>query len=159
MSDLYCDICGRAPVRAQILVEGAKMLACASCMRSGKVIQRFEVEGPASPSVSGAPAVIEASEELVEGYGRKITNARERAKLPLSVVAERIREKESYLNAIEHERFMPTIEVARKLERELGIKLVEKVSATVSPDSGAGKRFTEPTLADMLADSKKGKGK
>ncbi len=157
MADLYCDICGKSPVRAQILVEGAKLLACASCMRSGKILHRFEDDQPPQQAQSGQ-IVVESSEEITEGYGRAIINARERLKLPISVVAERIREKESYLHAIEHERLMPTLEVARKLEKELGIKLVEKVSATVSPTGPAQKRFTEPTLADMV-DAKKRKGK
>lgn len=157
MSELYCDICGKTPVRAQILVEGAKMLACASCMRSGKVLHRFEEDQP-PPSVAAGTIVMESAEEITEGYGRKIINARERLKLPLSVVAERLKEKESYLHAIEHERLMPTIEVARKLEKELGIKLVEKVSATVTSSGPAQKRFSEPTLADMV-DAKKKKGK
>ena len=156
MSDLYCDICGRTPVRAQILVEGAKMLACAACMRSGKVLHRFEEDQP--PPSDSPTIVMESSEEIAEGYGRKIINARERLKLPISVVAERLKEKESYLHAIEHERLAPTLEVARKLEKELGIKLVEKVSASVTPSGPAPKRFSEPTLADML-ETKKKKGK
>jgi putative transcription factor len=154
MSELYCDICGKSPVRAQILVEGAKLLACASCMRSGKILHRFTEEEPAqaAPPVQGP---MESSEEIAEGYGRMIINARERLRLPISVVAERIKEKESYLHAIEHERLMPTLEVARKLEKELGIKLVEKVSATVTSSGGGQKRFSEPTLADMLETKKR----
>ncbi len=157
MADLYCDICGKTPVRAQILVEGAKMLACASCMRSGKVLHRFEDDQP-PPQLQAGATVMEATEEISEGYGRAIINARERLKLPISVVAERIKEKESYLHAIEHERLMPTLEVARKLEKELGIKLVMKVSATVTASGPVQKRFSEPTLADMV-DTKKKKEK
>lgn len=157
MSDLYCDICGKAPVRALILVEGAKMLACASCMRSGKIIQRFDEDRPPS-TLSEGSIVMESAEEIIEGYGKIISNAREKLKLPISVVAERIRERESYLNGVEHERFMPTLEVARKLEHELKVKLVEKVSATVTASGPGQKKFSEPTLADML-DTKKKKEK
>ncbi|MEW6721671.1 MAG: multiprotein-bridging factor 1 family protein [Candidatus Micrarchaeota archaeon] len=153
MADLYCDICGKGPVRAQILVEGAKMLACGSCMRSGKVLFRFEEGSPASPPPS--VSVMEAGEEIIEGYGRRISGARDRLKLPLSVVAERVREKESYLNAVEHERLMPTLEVARKLEKELGIKLIEKVQATAGGASTSPRSFSEPTLGDMVDPKKK----
>lgn len=155
MQDLYCDICGKTPVRAQILVEGARMLACASCMRSGKVLFRFdEARGPAP---APAPSSVETSEELVEGYGRIIRAAREKMKLPLSVVAERIKEKENFLNAIENGRLAPTIEVARKLEKELGVKLIEKTQSSVGGPSGSSpKSFTPPTLGDMI-DSKKKK--
>ncbi len=154
MQDLYCDICGKTPVRAQILVEGAKLLACAGCMRSGKILHRFEEtdQGPVIPQSQP----VETVEEISEGYGKTIRNARERLKLPLSVVAERIRESESFLHAIENERLVPTIDVARKLEKELGIKLVEKTTSTPGGPAAAAKSFAPPTLADMI-DTKKRK--
>ena len=152
MADLYCDICGKSPVRAQILIEGAKLLACGACMRSGKILIRFDEEPKVAP-VEKSP--MESSEEIVEGYGRSIKNAREKLQLPLSVVAERINEKESFLHAIEGERLPPTIEVARKLEKELGIKLVEKVAASVSGTASPSKGFSAPTLGDMVESKKK----
>ncbi|HLE47412.1 MAG TPA: hypothetical protein VI818_03870, partial [Candidatus Thermoplasmatota archaeon] len=49
----------------------------------------------------------------------------------------------------------PTDEVAKKMERELGIKLFEKVDAVVTKrQTGAGM-----TLGDILRDAMKGKGK
>ncbi len=157
--ELYCDICGRGPVRAQILIEGAKVLACGSCMRGGKILHRFDEGGePLVKPPSGSS--VESSEEVVEGFGRIIKNAREKSGLPLAVVAERVREKESYLQALEHERFMPTLDVARKLEKELGIRLVEKSQSAAGGTTPMGGRgFSEPTLADMVEAKKKGKGK
>ncbi|HSB46727.1 MAG TPA: multiprotein-bridging factor 1 family protein [Candidatus Bilamarchaeum sp.] len=156
MSDLYCDICGRSPVRAQILVEGAKMLACGSCMRSGKVLHRFDPDSPEAPQLP-PPSAMETSEEIVEDYGRLIRSRREKLGLPLSVVAERLKEREPFLNAIENGRLAPTLEVARKLEKELGIKLVEKVQSSLTPSSSPSKSFTPPTLGDMIETKKKKK--
>ena len=155
MADLFCDICGKAPVRAQILIEGARLLACGGCMRGGKVLHRFDDEGASLPMP--APVTVETTEEIVEGFGKLIKGAREKSGLPVAVIAERISEKESYLTAIEHERLMPTAEVAHKLEKELRIKLVEKTQSVVGPSASAPKRFSEPTLADMLAPEKKNK--
>jgi putative transcription factor len=162
MADLYCDICGKAPVRAQILLEGAKLLACGSCMRGGKILHRFidDETGAGGPgTAAGGPyTVVEATEEIIEEFGKILRSARERIGLPLSVVAERIREKESYLHAIEGGRLVPTLEVARKLEKELGVKLIERTSATVAPTGpGASKAYTPPTLADMVDVKKKKK--
>ena len=79
--------------------------------------------------------------------------------LGMSVIAEKIHEKESFLDAIENERLRPTFEVARKLEKELGIKLIEKIESEVLPDAPQKKgKFSEPTLADALFEKKK-KGK
>jgi putative transcription factor len=160
MAELYCDICGKTPVRAQILVEGAKLLVCGSCMGSGKVLHRFiddEANAPGSLGAGGPFTVVEATEEIIEDFGRVVKGARERIGLPLAVVAERIKEKESFLHAIEGGRLSPTLEVAKKLEKELGVKLVEKTSATVAPSAGGKKAFTPPTLADMIDLKKKRK--
>jgi len=154
MQEVYCDICGKTPVRAQIMVEGAKMLACGACMRSGKVLFRFDSESSAPHPP--APSSVETSEEIVDGCGKIIRAAREKMKLPLSVIAERIKERENFLNAIENERLAPTIEVAKKLEKELGIKLVEKTQSAVGGPSGSSpKSFTPPTLGDMVDPKKK----
>ncbi|MFH0884797.1 MAG: multiprotein-bridging factor 1 family protein [Candidatus Micrarchaeota archaeon] len=157
MAELYCDICGKSPVRAQILLEGARLLACGSCMRGGKVLHRFDDLGaPVARPVSAAS--VESSEEITENFGKLIKGAREKAGLPLAVIAERVKEQESYLQALEHEKFMPTVEVARKLEKELGIKLVEKTQSVAGPAASGPKSFVPPTLADMV-ETKKKKGK
>lgn len=158
MQELFCDICGKSPVRAQILLEGARLLACGNCMRGGKILHRFDDEG-APVSRPAAPTAMETSEEITENYGRIIKTAREKSGIPLAVVAERTSEKESYLHAIELQRLMPTIEVARKLEKELGIKLIEKTQSVAGPAASGPKVFTPPTLADMVEMKKKGKGK
>ncbi|MCI0503638.1 multiprotein-bridging factor 1 family protein [Candidatus Micrarchaeota archaeon] len=158
MQELFCDICGKSPVRAQILLEGARLLACGNCMRGGKVLHRFDDEGAQlEKPMSASP--VESAEEIAENYGKMIKAAREKSGLPLAVIAERTREKESYLHAIEHERLIPTIEVARKLEHELGIRLVEKTQSVAGPAASGPKAFTPPTLADMIDTRKKGKGK
>ena len=161
---LSCDICGRPDVRAIILVEGAKMAACGGCMRTGRVLYRLD-EGEGEAEVAklrqmSRTGPMEESEEVVEGCGAIIKKARDKAGLKLEIIAERINERESYLDGIENGRMAPTLPVARKLEKELGIKLVEKVVREVTtetrPSSG---RFSEPTLGDMLVPEKKKKGK
>jgi putative transcription factor len=162
MGELFCDICGRGPVRGQILVEGAKLLACGSCMRSGKVIHHFqedEASGPIPEAPKPAPE-LGGGEDVVEDWGSIIKHARDSIKLPLAVVAERINEKESYLDAIETGRLMPSLHVAHKLEKELGIKLIEKSAPSIAPSPAASSgRFSAPTLADLIAPEKKKKGK
>jgi putative transcription factor len=160
---LSCDICGRPDARAVILIEGAKMVACGSCMRNGKVLYRLDEGTEEEVSLRAPPArrsPMESGEEIVEGFGALIKRARDKAGLKLEVIAEKVNEKESYLDALENGRMRPTIQVARKLEKELGIKLVEKVNDEVIPESSKRPgRFSEPTLGDMLVPAKKKKGK
>jgi putative transcription factor len=139
------------PVRAQILLEGAKLLVCSRCMRSGKIIHRFYEDEP-EKEVPQYRTPVQEAEEVVEDYAKRIKEARQKARLPIAVVAERISEKESYLQAIEGGRLTPTLDVAKKLEKELGIKLIEKGEASAAPSASAPskKKFSEPTLGDML---------
>jgi putative transcription factor len=160
---LSCDICGRPDARAVILVEGAKMVACAGCVRMGKILYRLD-EGEESETLAikmrpRSAGPMEESEEVVEGYGRIIKKARDKAGLKLEVIAEKINERESYVDAIENGRMKPPLAVARKLERELGVKLVEKVVQEEPTESKPSGRFSEPTLGDMLAPAKRKKGK
>ncbi len=160
---LSCDICGRPDARAVILIEGAKMVACGGCMRNGKVLYRLDEGVEEEVDLRSLPArksPMDEGEELIDGYGNLIKKARDRIGVRLSVIAEKISERESYLDAIENGRMKPTITVAKKLERELGIKLVEKASEeTVSSSDRPSGRFSEPTLGDVIVEAKKKKGK
>jgi uncharacterized protein (TIGR00270 family) len=160
MAELFCDICGKGPVRAQIQIEGAKLLACGACMRGGKILHRFHEEETGAVVEAQRPAPeLGGGEEIAEDWGRIIRAARDRAHLPLAVVAERISEKESYLDAIENGRLMPSIPVAHKLEKELGIKLIEKSAASVAPSAAASPaKFSAPSLGDMISQEKRNIG-
>lgn len=161
MADITCEICGEREAAAIVLIEGAKMAACRGCARGGKLIYRLEeTEGRSNEvAVKEYRAPIE-QEEIVDDYAKRIRGAIEKEKLPLAVIAERINERESYLNSIENGKMVPTIAIARKLEKELGIKLVEVVREEIVPaaEKSAG-RFREPTLADILDSQKKKKEK
>jgi len=160
MEESTCDICGRKGVRAVVSVEGAKLVVCGGCARGNKVLYHLDegAEMPQQMPVRRAGR-LEETEEIVEGYGRKIKQARQKMGLPVAVVAEKINERESYLEHIEREDMVPTFKVAKKLEKELGIKLVEKVQASVSASVESKGQFREPTLADMLEGQKKKGGK
>ncbi|MFA6908155.1 MAG: helix-turn-helix domain-containing protein, partial [Candidatus Micrarchaeia archaeon] len=68
---------------------------------------------------------------------------------PLEVLAERINEKHSFLERVEHEKTLPDVKLAHKLERELGIKLLQEVSSGTAADvkDRQGKGMT---LGDIL---------
>lgn len=145
-----CDICGKNNATAIALVEGAQVAVCHKCTKFGKVLHSLATNDEESGVlITHTPAPIE-SEEIVEGYARLIRKKREGMGLPLAVVAERIREKESYIEKIENGTLLPSLTVARKLEKELGITLIEKVHEEVSPTTSKPSSFSQPTLADLL---------
>lgn len=161
MSEISCDICGRNGAVAIVLIEGAKLATCGSCTRGGKILYRLHGEEEGEAPVAVRRRAPMETEEIVDDFDKIIRNAREKKGLPLEVVAEKLSEKQSYLHAIEHGRMSPTLAVAKKLEKELGIKLIEKVTEDLTPLSEKSSRGgnKELTLADMIEEPKKKKAK
>jgi len=62
---------------------------------------------------------------LIEGFGKKIMQARQKKGLTLKELAMKIYEKESVIQRIEAEKFTPSDKTIRKLEKELEVKLTE----------------------------------
>ncbi|MDD2655086.1 MAG: multiprotein-bridging factor 1 family protein [Candidatus ainarchaeum sp.] len=176
-----CDICGRKGVAFIIAVEGAKMAVCPRCAYHGKILHSLEggeaeQEAPAKIDYS-TPRQFRVEDEIVDGYGRKIRRAREAVKIAYEEVneygkkekkarvmtidelARKVNEKASWLDRVENERMEPTLEEAKKLEKALGIKLVEKVEVSVTPTPKSGGGKTELTLFDMMEMQKKKKEK
>ncbi len=137
-------------MKAVVSVEGAKLVACGGCARGKKILYYLEDREPLSAPMEMPRRRVEEAEEIVEDYAQRIRSARQKIGLPIAVVAEKINEMESYLERIERGKVVPTFSVAKKLERELSIKLIEKVEASVAPTATKSKKFSEPTLGDML---------
>ncbi len=171
-----CDICGRKGVSFIIEVEGAKMAACPRCAYHGKILHSLDggkEEEPAKMDYS-TPKQFRIEEDLVDGYGRRIRKAREAMKvteeeideygkkvkkaraMTIEEVARKANVRASWLDKVENEKIPPTLEEARKLEKALGIRLVEKVEVSATPSAGKGGGGSkELTLLDMLEMQKK----
>jgi len=151
-----CEICGAGVAEYIVQVEGAKLNVCRDCSSSGKLIRgpppkQYKPKPGEEPRASGKQEM-----EVVEGFGSLIASARKKMGLPLDVLAERINEKWSFLERVEHEKTLPDDKLCRKLEKELGIKLMVPVAvgAAVAAKSPSGGM----TLGDILdIEMKKGK--
>ena len=165
---MECESCGTQIEESEtfiVRIEGAKLNACPKCARMGKVLQspfqpRAQVQSSYSkplPSLSS----MSSEEELAENYGTKMRNARQKMRIPLAVLAEKIAEKESFIDRVEKEKLRPSNEVIKKIEKELGITLLEAPSNMPKEmpnfkNSGSSKGLT---LGDILEIEKKKKKK
>jgi len=90
---------------------------------------------------------------IVQGYGRRIKNAREKLNKKQEKFAQAMGLKASQLHAFESEHREPTIDTAKKLERALGITLVEQY---VEEHKETTKAHDGPlTIADLLKKRRK----
>ena len=91
------------------------------------------------------------SVELVADFGHRILSAREKKGWTRQDLGGKIGEREASIHRMESGQLRPTDATAKKMEKELGIKLYEKVeNVAQKPQTSAG--FT---LGDALKDAMK----
>ncbi len=158
---MECDICGKREASFIVEIEGAKMAACRGCAYHGNIVLSLE-ENPGAPKPAGrmnAPKVLKLEEDLVEGYGKTVRRARESRNMKIEELANQINEKASYLDKMENESIRIPIKIAKKLERALNIKILEKVEDSEVPSELTKHSKKELSLLDMLEMQNKKKGK
>jgi putative transcription factor len=161
-----CEMCGReAPLR-QAIVEGTRMALCPNCVKFG-----VEVAGHAT-EVTGRSRILQSLDarearskpkdifaqsesEIVEDFGKRIRDARNRKGVTQEELARRLNERQSVLSRVEAGMQRPADDLARKLERELAITLYEKAPAAEAETRTAVKGTF--TLGDLIKREEKGK--
>ena len=156
---MQCELCGREANCKPALVDGVRMMLCPSCMRHGKGIEIApESSLPTKKSVVGRirkskekDVYEDMKTELVSGWNKIIKDARERKNLTREELGFRIGERTVTISKIENGDLRPSDKVVKKLEKELDIKLVEKVegisSRGLSTTSSSGRGLT---LGDFI---------
>ena len=119
-----CELCGRNSELVQAVVEGSMLNVCNDCSKFGNVVAVQKTR----PIIQNKIRKImeEESLEIVKsGFGTLIKEAREKLGLKQEEFAKRLNEKESFMHKIESNSIKPSISFSKKLEKALGIKLVE----------------------------------
>jgi putative transcription factor len=126
---MQCDMCGKEEQLYQTDVEGGILNVCKACSRFGKVISvvRPKKDGLAADKAIVRPVIKkELVQVIVDDFGPLIKRARERLGLNQEELAKMLAEKESKIQKLESGQYEPPIDMARKLERQLKIKLIEQ---------------------------------
>jgi uncharacterized protein (TIGR00270 family) len=85
----------------------------------------------------------------VTNYGQAIQNGLKNMGITIEVLAEKMKVKHNYLNNVSQGKMVPDIAFAKKLEKELNIKLVEEYYNEES--SGQSKKKNDEfTLGDIV---------
>jgi putative transcription factor len=124
---MQCEICGKEAKLVSAIIEDVKMNVCSECASFGKVLRQ-----PVEPTEIKAGKTKKPEEEKVEiivpDFARKIRKAREKLGLEQEKFGQKLGIKESIIHKIETGDFKPSIEMARKMEKILNIKLVMEYS-------------------------------
>lgn len=124
-----CEVCG-AEIKgaAQYVVIGdSKLRVCKACAHYGTVVveNKNVRAGPVAHAKANSRLYEQMDHDLEveveEDYGRKLKEAREKAGLKQTELANRINEKQSLLRKIENEEIVPSDDVMRKIKRVLNL--------------------------------------
>lgn len=159
---MLCELCGRSVAFCKkVTIEGVQLEVCAECARFGVeskserpkepapkpvIAQRLEVREKRSRPKDILTGV--EKEELVEDYAARIRDARSKKGMTQKELAMKINERVTVLSKVETGDMRPDDKLVAKLEKELGIKLKEKVAEVPLSRSGTGGPAL--TLADLI---------
>jgi len=140
-----CDMCGKKAELYKAEIEGTEMNVCSECGKFGKIIKKLQEPKPEPKKKKESFIIKHTSDKeiiqvIVPNYSKKIKQRREELGLKQEELAKKISEKLSLVHHIESGEFEPNINLARKLEKFLKIKLVKQQEVSkdihfkISPD-------------------------
>ena len=153
---MQCELCGRDCVCRPAIIDGVKMLVCPNCMRHGKgIIEK-------KPSPSGPRPIYtnikkpkvkdvykDMDKELISNWNDIIKDARKKKGLTREELGFKIGERTVTIAKIENGDLRPSDKMVKKLEKELGITLIEEVKSAPSISMGSSSR-KGLTLGDFI---------
>jgi len=161
---MQCELCGATmpgPGK-KVRIEGADLMVCTACARYGTEVQQPRTGqrryAPASPAArsGGAPTrrrrdlFDQLVGELVDDYGERIRAARTSKGMTTKELALAIKERELLIKKIEKGELVPEDEVRAKIEKELGIRLLDAPEEAITQERREQQRLST-TLGDVLS--------
>ncbi len=140
---MQCDMCGKEDKLYLVKIEGTELSVCRDCSRYGVVLSKPKEQ----PKVKKKKIVKEEKPEIIESvvdnFNKLIKSKREQLGLKQDELAAKLAERVSLLQKIETGSFTPSLDMARKLEKNLGIRLIEKIEDKSVPlEKQKGKKLT-----------------
>lgn len=141
-----CELCGRNTELVVADVEGVELQVCPKCAKYGTIKKRPLAITSLKPA---ARRPVEPEYTIIPSYASLLRTSREKKCLSQQDFAKFLNERESVVAKWEAGSLKPSIEIARKLEKRLGIKLVEVEEAGAAKVETRGKS-DELTLGDLV---------
>jgi putative transcription factor len=157
MIGMQCELCGKDCFDCKLAaVDGVRMMLCPGCMKYGEgvketakpstILHKPPLDRIRKPKVKDVYEGM--NKEFVSGWNELIKSARTKKGLSREELGSKIGERTVTISKIENGDLRPSDEVVKKLEKELGISLVEEVRNTGAASSSS--RSQGLTLGDFL---------
>ncbi len=148
-------MCGKEATLVRAKIEMAEMDVCEKCAKHGVVLRRLDVPSAKKKERREIKPQKEIIEEVVEDYAQIVRKSREDKGMSQEDFAKKLNEKESVIHKIETGGLIPSLKLARKLERLLHIRLIEIVEEHHNAAPSSSKKGSELTLGDLIKIKKK----
>ncbi|MBT3405744.1 TIGR00270 family protein [Candidatus Woesearchaeota archaeon] len=148
-----CDMCGKEGNITKSIVEGTEMEVCQGCAKFGKSPApkaKFKPKFHNKPRVRSPIPRDQENLKIVENYAEVIKSKREKMDITQEQLAKKVFEKESIVTKMESGHFKPSIRLARKLQKLLTVKLIEKDEAKKVDVKSARNNSGVLTIGDLL---------
>ncbi|MBP1953240.1 putative transcription factor [Halarchaeum rubridurum] len=168
---VQCEMCGAETANPKtIKVEGAELDVCSDCTEFGTEVKtesssststKYSTSssgGSSGSSGSGGSSsggskrrrrdMFDEMQELASDYDERIRNAREQAGYSQEDLADELNEKASLVRKLERGDILPSDDVRQKLEKKLGVSLLEAADGDEEWESGSAEGGL--TLGDMV---------
>jgi len=135
---MMCEICGKE-FRGRgidIIIDGAQLTVCPNCAKFGTRVEIRKEERKPYPKKKKGKMPVKSEKEtftIIPAYSEIIKNARENRKISQKDLASKINEKESVIHRLETGGMSPSYTLAKKLEKALEIKIIDKISEIEIP--------------------------
>jgi len=152
---MQCELCGNGGECRSAIVDGVKMMLCPNCMRYGKGVKDvapIDVQKPILGRIRRPrekDVYVEMDRELIDGWNDLIRKARKKMGLSREELGFNIGERTVTISKIENGDLRPSDEIVGKLEKKLGIILIEKIEKTPTTPSGS-RSDNSLTLGDFI---------
>ncbi len=156
---MQCELCGKeCGDRGKIaIVDGVQMLLCPSCLKYAQSVKQEDIPPVLKQRLlkrvhrtSKTKDIYEKMDkELIPDWHVVIRNAREKKGFSREELGFRIGERTVTIAKIENGELRPSDDIARKLEKQLDIKLFEEVEK-ISLSQNRGTATQGFTLGDFI---------
>ncbi len=152
---MQCELCGKETNELfLVLIEGTKLRVCKSCAKYGRVLSRVNAEKHVDSNEhkrrvkrSDTPEPVYS---FVDDFGKVVEDARLRKGWKQVELAKRLAIKESLLHKIETSDLEPSVDLARRIEKLLSVKILVEVPSDLSPMKSTSSSSSALTLGDLV---------
>ena len=143
-----CDMCGKETNLFLAEIEGTELSVCNECARFGKIVKRSFRPKPRERRHEISSSKKQTLQIIREDFSDIIRKKREKLGLKQEQMAKRLAEKESLLHKIETGNIVPSMKLARKLEKILNVTLIEE-QEVISQELKT--KTNKLTIGDMIS--------